>query len=115
MKKQTRVPQNDDRYKQVEHVVLMVKHHDPVGTHTDRTLGMVIVGTATALQAPGISTQEWFPIRKGPGMKAGDAPQGKVHVKVRYARVRASFLCRSSLSGTKCRFVDVDRCLITAE
>eukprot|EP00903_Cladosiphon_okamuranus_P014837 g13738.t1 len=68
----------------VEHVVLMVKHHDPVGTQTDRTLGMVIVDTATALQAPEIPTQEWFPIRKGPGMKAGDAPQGKVHVKVTY-------------------------------
>lgn len=68
---------------QMEHLVLMVKHHDPVGSHTDRVLGMVIVDTATALQAPGISTQEWFPVRKGPGMKAGHVPQGKVHVKVR--------------------------------
>lgn len=67
---------------QMEHLVLMVKHHDPVGSHTDRVLGMVIVDTATALQAPGISTQEWFPVRKGPGMKAGHVPQGKVHVKV---------------------------------
>ena len=75
-------------------MVLMVKHHDPVGTQTDRTLGMVIVDTATALQAPGISTQEWFPIRKGPGMMTGDAPQGKVHVKVRVFRVRARF-CNS--------------------
>lgn len=69
---------------QMEYLVLMVKHHDPVGSHTDRMLGMVIVDTATALQAPGISIQEWFPVRKGPGMKAGDVPQGKVHVKVRY-------------------------------
>lgn len=86
------VTQNGYRHKQVEHVVLMVKHHDPVGTQTDRTLGMVIVDTATALQAPGISTQEWFPIRKGPGMKAGNAPQGKVHVKVHFARVRTPLL-----------------------
>ncbi|CAM9402960.1 unnamed protein product [Ectocarpus sp. 12 AP-2014] len=68
----------------MEHLVLMVKHHDPVGSHTDRVLGMVIVDTATALQAPGIPTQEWFPVRKGPGMKAGHVPQGKVHVKVTY-------------------------------
>lgn len=61
----------------------MVKHHDLVGSHTDRMLGMIIVDTATALQAPGISTQEWFPVRKGPGMRAGDIPQGRVHVKVR--------------------------------
>lgn len=67
----------------VGHVVLMVNHHNPVGSHTDRVLGMVIVDTATSLQAPGITTQEWFPVRKGPGMAAGDAPQGKVHVKVR--------------------------------
>lgn len=66
----------------MEHLVLVVNHHDPVGSHTDPTLGMVIVDTATALQAPGISTQEWFPVRKGPGMKAGHVPQGKVHVKV---------------------------------
>lgn len=78
--------------KQVGHVVLMVNHHDPVGTHTDRTLGMVIVDTATALQAPGISTQDWFPVRKGPGMKAGDTPQGKVHVKVCLTRVRVPVL-----------------------
>lgn len=73
----------NEKWSQVEHLVLMVNHHDPVGSHTDRMLGMVIVDTATALQAPGISTQEWFPVRKGPGMKAGDVPQGKVHVKVR--------------------------------
>lgn len=65
-------------------MILMVKHHDPVGSHTDRMLGMVIVDTATALQAPGISTQEWFNVRKGPGMKTGDAPQGRVHVKVKH-------------------------------
>lgn len=67
----------------MEHLVLVVNHHDPVGSHADPTLGMVIVDTATALQAPGISTQEWFPVRKGPGMKTGHVPQGKVHVKVR--------------------------------
>ncbi|CAM9641258.1 unnamed protein product [Sphacelaria rigidula] len=64
----------------MEHLVLMVKHHDPVGSHTDKMLGMVIVDTATALQAPGIPTQEWFNVRKGPGMKTGDVPQGHVHV-----------------------------------
>lgn len=68
----------------MEYLVLMVKHNDPVGSYTDRTLGMVIVDTATALQAPGISTQEWFPVRKGPGMRSGDVPQGRVHVKVRF-------------------------------
>lgn len=66
----------------MEHLVFMVKHHDPVGSHTDRMLGMVIVDTAIALQAPGISTQDWFPVRKGPGMKTGDVSQGRVHVKV---------------------------------
>ncbi len=71
----------------------MVKHHDPVGGHTDRTLGMCVVDTATALQAPGVSTQEWFPVRKGPGMRAGDAPQGQVHVKVRAQSVHL-VLCR---------------------
>lgn len=76
---------------QVGHLVLMVNHHDPVGSHMDRMLGMVIVDTATALQAPGISTEEWFPIRKGPGMRAGDVPQGKVHVKVSFVVSTVSF------------------------
>ncbi|CBN80088.1 conserved unknown protein [Ectocarpus siliculosus] len=84
----------------MEHLVLMVKHHDPVGSHSDRVLGMVIVDTATALQAPGISTQEWFPVRKGPGMKAGHVPQGKVHVKVTY------FVGSSSLDDME--RIDVD-------
>jgi len=71
----------------------MVKHHDPVGGQTDRTLGMCVVDTATALQAPGVSTQEWFPVRKGPGMRAGDVPQGQIHVKVR-AQALVLLRCR---------------------
>ncbi|CAM9162703.1 unnamed protein product [Scytosiphon promiscuus] len=76
---------SESSLRNMEHLVLVVNHHDPVGSHPDPTLGMVIVDTATALQAPGISTQEWFPVRKGPGMKTGHVPQGKVHVKVSYA------------------------------
>ncbi|CAM9547986.1 unnamed protein product [Ascophyllum nodosum] len=68
----------------MENLVLIVKHHDPFGSVIDRTLGVVIVDTATSFQAPGISTQDWYPVRRGPGMKAGDVPQGQVHVKITY-------------------------------
>ena len=70
----------------MENLVLIVKHHDPFGSVIDRTLGVVIVDTATSFQAPGISTQDWYPVRRGPGMKAGDVPQGQVHVKVQKKR-----------------------------
>lgn len=33
----------------MEYLVPMVKHHDPVGSHADRMLGMVIVDTVTTL------------------------------------------------------------------
>ncbi|CAN0166928.1 unnamed protein product [Ascophyllum nodosum] len=68
----------------MEHLVLTVKHHDPAENATHQTLGIVTVDMAAALEAPGTSTQEWHPVSKGPGVKGGDSPQGRVHVKVTY-------------------------------
>ena len=87
--------------RQMEHLVLTVKHHDPAENATHQTLGIVTVDMAAALEAPGTSTQEWHPVSKGPGVKGGDSPQGRVHVKVLKARNLCSMLFRV---GNQCEY-----------
>ncbi|CAM9728118.1 unnamed protein product [Heterosigma akashiwo] len=67
---------------EVEFLLVTLKHKDLLA-YQDKDLGVVPVALATALQSPGITLVDWYPLRKTTGMGDEEA-HGEVRLSVTY-------------------------------